>query len=127
MPRSYINAGLFAKYPFEFYGRTKLFPLIGLDYAASISGRLKLAKKKEYTFNGENGHPEANALSSLWFKGGGGIDFDIGKTAYLRSELIYGLRGANTFEKFCADNTPSNVNTNAGHGLDFKIGVGAKF
>jgi len=127
MPRLYINAGLFAKYPFEFYRHTKLFPLLGLDYAASISGKLKLTDKKEYTLDGANGHPEANALSSLWFKAGGGIDFDIGKAAYLRSELIYGLRGANTFEKFCADNTPSNVNTNAGHGLDFKIGVGAKF
>ena len=127
MPRSCINAGLFAKYPFEYYGRVKLFPLLGLDYIASISGKLKLANKKEYTLDGANGRPEANALSSLWFKVGGGIDFGMGKTVYLRSELIYGLRGANAFEKFCADNTPSNAIADIGHGLDFKIGAGAKF
>jgi len=115
MPRSYINIGAFAKYPLKCGEHVKIFPLMGLDYAASISGKIKYS------------NPEANALSSLWFKFGGGIDFDMGKTIYLRSELIYGLRAANTFEHFCADRLQSDVEAKFGQEFGVKIGVGARF
>ena len=127
MPRTYINAGLFAKYPFSFFERIKLFPLLGLDYEMSISGKLKYANSDDYVFDGANDHPEANSLSSLWFKLGGGIDFDMGKTVYLRSELIYGLRAANSFEHFCADRLQSETWAEFGQGVAVKIGVGARF
>jgi hypothetical protein len=126
MPRACISVGAFAKYPFEFYGRAKLFPLIGLDYAAAVSGKFNYAGG-EYALDGANGRPEASSLSSLWFKFGGGADFALGKNVYLRSALIYGLRGANSFERHCADNAPSGASAVFGHGIDFKIGVGSKF
>jgi hypothetical protein len=122
MARSHINIGLFAKYP------SKLFPITGIDYAAATSGKIKYPNNGgEYTFDGANGQPDISALSALWFKFGGGIDIGLGKKMYLRAELLYGLRAATAFEEYCAKETKSNVTAMGGQGVDFKIGVGAKF
>jgi hypothetical protein len=126
MPRACINAGLFAKFPFTLYGGVKLFPLFGLDYEASISGKIKNPDGSEYIFDGADDRPDANALSSLWFKAGAGIDFGMGKTMYLRSEFIYGVRAANTFESLCADRI-QEVWAEFGQGFAVRIGIGAKF
>jgi hypothetical protein len=65
------------------YGRVKLFPLIGLDYETSISGEIKYPNGNgDYKLDGADGRPGANALSSLWFKIGGGIDFAMGPNLY---------------------------------------------
>jgi len=127
MMRSYINIGIFAKYPFNSYSRIKLFPLIGLDYEASISGKIEYSEgNTDYSLDGTNGHTAATALSSLWFKIGGGIDFAMGTTVYLRSELIYGMRAANEFEWDCVEKLPSDdgAYVRFGQGVAFKIGVG---
>jgi hypothetical protein len=126
MPRAGINAGLFAKFPFTLYGGVKLFPLLGLDYEASISGKIKNPDGSEYIFDGADDRPEANALSSLWFKFGAGIDLGMSRTMYLRSEFIYGVRAANTFESLCADRI-QDVWAAFGQGITVRIGVGAKF
>ncbi|GBU22046.1 hypothetical protein R80B4_01949 [Fibrobacteres bacterium R8-0-B4] len=126
MPRSYINIGAFAKYPLAVYERVKLFPLLGLEYEASISGNIKYDAGTEYALDGADGRPAANSLSALWFKIGAGIDFDMGNTLYLRSELIYGARAANEFEKFSADKQHSGAWAELGQGVAFKVGVGVR-
>jgi len=128
MTRSCINAGFFVKYPFNRYSRVKLFPLIGLDYEASISGQVKYENgDNEYALDGANGRPNANSLSSLWLKAGGGIDFAMGKTLYLRSEILYGARAANAFEHYCADKkTGGDAYAKFGQGVTFKAGVGIR-
>jgi len=127
MPRSYINIGALAKYPFVLDERVKFFPLLGIEYDACVSGKVKYKNGGgEYALDGTNDRPEASALSSAWFKLGAGIDFGLGKIVYLRAELIYGLRAANDFEEYCADKTPYNVNATGGDGVAFKIGIGVK-
>jgi len=130
MPRSYVNIGVFAKYPFDIAtGALKFFPLLGLDYEASISGKIRYSNGNgEYTMDGANGRPNANALSSLWLKIGGGIDVALGKTLYLRSEAAYGLRAANAFEYYCVEKLPAadDVSAKSGQGFVFKFGVGIK-
>ncbi|GBU21286.1 hypothetical protein R80B4_01175 [Fibrobacteres bacterium R8-0-B4] len=126
MPRASVNAGASVKYPFPVYDRVKLFPLLGLDYEMSISGGIKNVKGGDYTFDGADGRPAANSLSSLWLKLGAGIDFDMGKTVYLRSEVIYGLRAANEFEYFSADRLQSGAWAEFGQGLAVKIGAGVR-
>jgi hypothetical protein len=50
----------------------------------------------------------------------------MGKNIYLRSELIYGLRAANSFEYFCADKVQSGTWAEFGQGVAVKIGVGVR-
>jgi len=129
MPRSCINIGVFAKYPFDIAnGALKFFPLLGLDYEMSVSGSIKYSNRDgEYPFDGVNKRPGVNALSSLWFKTGGGIDLALGRILYVRSEIIYGLRPANSFEYYCVEKLPGgDVGAKFGQGVAVKVGAGIK-
>jgi hypothetical protein len=129
MRRTYAHGGLFVKYPMG-WERVKYFPLLGVEYEYSNSGELKYEYRSDYVFDGKNNRPAAKSLSALWFKFGGGVDFGLGESVYIRAEFLYGLRTANTFEKDFADNNYiDDVSGNAGlgHGLILKIGVGVKF
>ena len=121
MRRSYINIGVFAKYPFEI-GNVKLFPLLGIDYEASVSG------ERVY---GWGTVAMEEATSALWFKAGGGADLGLGDRMYLRAELLYGVRTANEFENVWKDKgakrTGLMVNAKLGHGGSVKVGAGFRF
>jgi hypothetical protein len=123
--RMSLNIGAFGKYPFDL-GSIKVFPLLGLDYEMAVSAKLNLANGGEYYFNGGNGRHAANDLSALWVKFGGGADFALGQTLYLRGELLYGVRMANNAENEDASIRP-NGTTLPGHGLTLKVGAGVKF
>jgi hypothetical protein len=126
MQRSYINGGVFVKYPIG-DGKIKLFPLVGIDYEASIFGKLKPENGSEYIFDGESGHPQASTLSVLWIKLGVGYDLYLTDNVYLRYELLYGFRTTSVFEEEYAAKNYSvgvNWNTRLGHGLTFKVGLG---
>jgi hypothetical protein len=130
-PRTYINIGVLGKYPL-IMRRVSLFPLLGFDYEYAVSGAIKFAESSdEAKLDGQDDKPDASTLSNFWFKLGAGIDFAMGKSVYLRGELVYGIRGANGFEQYCVDNkpddVPSDLTTKMGSGLSIKIGVGAKF
>jgi len=121
MSRLYFNIGVFAKYPVA-VGNIKLFPLAGIDYEASISG--KLVTNEEYPFDGKDGRYDANALSAVWFKFGGGMDAALGQKLYIRAELLYGLRGTNKFEETEAKNAGKNAKTKGAGGITARVGAG---
>jgi len=131
MQRTSVNIGAYGKYPITVssFGNLKAFPLLGIEYDASVSGKLVRASGSEYVFNGNDGRPKAGDLSALWFKFGGGVDVDLKEDMYLRSELLYGARTANTFEKDAVENSAesSTTKTRLGHGLTLRVGVGLKF
>jgi len=136
MSRSYVNIGIFAKYPIEVESvdffpllgidieaeSVNFFPLLGIDYEASISGErtseLGTFATKEST-------------SALWFKVGGGVDIGLSENVYLRGELLYGVRTASEFEnvwkKEETEQTGLMVNAKLGHGGAVKVGVGVRF
>jgi hypothetical protein len=121
MRRSGVNFGLFFKYPTVEYqaGKwiAKPYPLVGIDNELAAGGR-------ELWFDYGDIGGVYPGLSALWFKFGGGVDVGISKNTYLRSELLYGWRTANGFEK---DKAASNrAKTALGSGLDFKLGIGCK-
>jgi len=124
MPRSYINIGAFAKYPVA-VANLKLFPLIGIDYEASISGKRVYDEWREIELD--------ESTSATWFKFGGGGDFELGGHAYIRMELLYGWRTANDYENKKRDQYVENISnadelkTRPGNGLSLKAGVGVKF
>jgi hypothetical protein len=119
--RSHVNIGIFAKYPFEKWN-VKIFPLLGIDYEAYISG------ERVYDW-GEVKTKESK--SALWFKAGGGADVGLSERAYLRLELLYGVRTANEFENVWkskeAEFTGFTVKTKLGHGVSARVGAGVRF
>jgi hypothetical protein len=125
-----FNVGVFLKYPVTagLPRNMTLFPLAGIDYAASLSGKFKYVDGREYTFDGEDTRPDAGGLSALWFKFGGGLDVGLTENLYLRTELLYGVRTANPFEKDGVENSgsPATTETRRGHGLTMRVGVGVK-
>jgi hypothetical protein len=125
MPRSYINIGVFAKYPID-AGSINFFPLAGIDYDASISGKRKYAGGKEVELD--------YATSAVWLKLGAGADFALGNSAYIRVELLYGWRTANEYENEMRNryiteynSNADNVKTRQGNGPDLKAGFGVRF
>ena len=125
MQRTYLHFDLFVKYPFG-AGAVKFFPLMGIGYELSTSGKLQFPDGEHYVFNGKNGRLSSNALSAMWVRLGGGLDFDIGRGVYLRSEFLYGMRTANAYENDVAASTGDGW-TMPGHGFTLKIGIGMRF
>jgi hypothetical protein len=125
MQRSYLHLDLFVKYPFG-AGTVKFFPLMGIGYELSTSGKLQFPDEEHYVFNGKNERLGSNALSAMWVRLGGGLDFDIGRGVYLRSEFLYGMRTANAYENDVAASTGDGW-TMPGHGFTLKIGIGMRF
>jgi hypothetical protein len=123
MSRTYLNFGVLLKHPF--YGGL-VFPLIGVDYEASVSGKLEYANGNVYRFDIKNWRHDVYSLSALWFKLGGGLDIKIVENAYIRVETLYGFRTANTFEKYDAS-VNNHAETRTGHGLTCRLGAGFKF
>jgi len=126
MERTYLNIGVFGKYPFG-SGRVRYFPLLGIDYEASVSGRLVYDNGAEYEFDGARASTDAGALSALWVKFGGGVDIDWSQNFYFRAELLYGLRTANDFEKINAGYSSYGGTPRQGSGMTLKAGLGYKF
>jgi len=124
MERSYLHIGVTMKYPFG-AGWVKFSPLIGLDYDLSIGGTIKHADNDNYVFNGKNERLGSNAFSAMWVRIGGGLDFDVSRSVYLRSEFLYGMRTANDWEHDAASD--GSGQTMAGHGFTLKMGAGIRF
>lgn len=121
--RSYMNIGVLTKYPVA-AGSVKLFPLLGIDYEAVVSGEFKYANGDGY---GVGDRPAASNLSAFWVKLGGGVDFNISESVYLRAQLLYGLRMPNNLEKEGADFNNYNGKAITGQGFTVRTGVGVDF
>jgi hypothetical protein len=132
MQRTSLILSLYGKYPFAI-GQSQsitLFPLLGFDYEASLSGKLEYKTNKTYTFDGEGTRPNASALSAAWVKAGGGCDFNLNDNIYLRAEALYGFRSANTFENDMSKlekNDGVAAESKFGAGISVKIGAGYRF
>jgi hypothetical protein len=110
------NIGLLGKYPFVLSERLSVFPLLGIDYQATISVRDE--DHSNVIIAGEK-------YSALWFKLGGGLDFAITSKYYIRAEAMYGIRLENQAEKDAKDK--ANADILLGHGPTIRLAIGYMF
>jgi hypothetical protein len=125
MPRSSLNIGVYAKYPNIGLGKNiAIYPILSIDYDLAVSGKLEYTDGSKYVFDdrNEDGY-SANALSALWVKAGGGADYYVSTSAYIRGELLYGARMANAYEKGVMEKYGAEK-TRLGHGLTVRVGAG---
>jgi hypothetical protein len=127
MQRSILNFGVYAKYPNIGFGKNiNLYPILSIDYELAISGKLEYTNDNKYLFDDRNKDGYAgSALSALWVKIGGGADYYLTQSAYIRAELLYGARPANAYEQGNVDKYDAD-GTRLGHGLTVRAGAGVK-
>jgi hypothetical protein len=124
-----LNIGLLGKYPIAVGDRISVFPLFGIDYQVTVAGKVD---DTDIADLGDNPfYPsKPGELSALWFKGGIGADFGITGHLFLRSDLLYGLRVPNKYEKDLRDDATGGGITakpRLGNGLTVKIALGYTF
>jgi hypothetical protein len=111
-----LRGSAYLKYPFTVSPMFTLFPLLGADYDLCF-----LARKDD-----DRDAKAMDALNTLWFKAGIGLDTHFTDHLFLRTELLYGIRLPNKMEEYLKD-TRQDVNWMLGHGGDFKIAIGYRF
>jgi opacity protein-like surface antigen len=122
-----LRGGVYLKLPFALSGRFTLYPLAGADYElflAAFKGDDRDAKFPTGTTAQDTGPLEA--LSTVSFKLGAGLDTLLTDHLFLRTELLYGIRLPNKFEQY-QDDVYTDVDSKLFHGGDFKIAIGYRF
>jgi hypothetical protein len=76
-----FNMGILAKYPF-YLNNITLFPALGADYQLWL----------QHTENGKNTPGDLSANNALWLKVGGGIDYHLTRSFFLRGELLWSAK-----------------------------------
>jgi hypothetical protein len=124
MRRTYINFGILMKCPIG-ERSVRFAPIVGFDYELSTYGEL-LYSDGHWSKLGNR-----SDLSALCFIVGGGLDVDLGKNTYLRSELLWSDR--REVYRFERDNVEMEKayskgveSVDGGAGI-LKLGIGYKF
>jgi hypothetical protein len=119
--RATVNIGVYAKYPNFNLGTVRAFPLLGAEYAATVSGKMTRAGGNEEPFDGRDGRRKPSDFNTWRITLGGGADVGLTDNLFLRAEFLYGIRTANTHE------TSLSNETMLGHGPTVRVGTGFRF
>jgi len=76
-----FDIAILAKYPF-YLNNITLFPALGADYQLWLL----------HTENGKTVSGDLSANNALWLKAGGGIDYNITRSLFLRAELLWSVK-----------------------------------
>jgi len=122
-----LRGSVYLKYPFTLSPRFSLFPLLGVDYDLYLLAKKSDDRDAQFPVSSGNQNATAfDALNTLWFKAGAGLDTFFNDHLFLRTELLYGLRLPNNMEKYLRDTRP-DVDWMLEHGGDFKVAIGYRF
>ncbi|MDL2229690.1 hypothetical protein LJC14_05520 [Treponema sp. OttesenSCG-928-L16] len=83
---SSMNIGILGKYPFVL-NKFTLYPLAGVSYQIFFSGDYG----DEYT-NEAKVKTKASDFNTLWFHVGGGVNYELPKSLYVKFEALYGFK-----------------------------------
>jgi len=104
-----------------------LFPLLGVDYDLYLMAKKDDDRDAKFPISSANQDAKPiEALNTLWFKAGAGLDTFFNDNLFLRTELMYGIRLQNEMEKYLYDSR-SDVTGMLGNGGDFRIAIGYRF
>jgi len=136
---SWIDISLLGKFPVELSPRITVFPLAGVAYRIMLTGGIP---RNEITLRRDFGNLDHGVsfnparANALWFRLGGGMDFSLSETMFLRGNFTYGIRLRNRWENDMIDNSPyarliginliesTYDSARLGHGVDITVGIG---
>jgi hypothetical protein len=111
-----VDIALLGKFPIEIGDSLSIFPLLGVDYQATLSVKDKNGKEAD----------SPGDFSALWVKAGAGLDFSLTDSFFLRFEALYGIRLPNKVETDITEKD-SNAKALLGHGPTIKLAAGFRF
>ena len=114
--QSYFDLGILAKYPFPLR-RVSIFPLLGFQYT------IKLFEWDDEIIGIDVDYP----LDNLFIKFGGGIDYMLGNSLFIRGTFFYRFKLINGFEVANKKQNPNDIVKYSAHGPQIRIGIGYKF
>ena len=120
-----LRGSAYLKLPFSLSSSITLFPLLGVDYDFYLRARRDDDRDAVFPISNSTSNAKAReALNTLWFKAGIGLDTALTNRLFIRTEFLYGLRLPNKMEKYLKDVRDSETKKMFTHGGDFKIAVG---
>lgn len=111
-----FSLGLLGKFPIKVGEKVTLFPALGLDLQLCLSAEDEGVKADD-----------PDKLNTIYVRFGGGIDFNLTDTLFIRGTILYGIRIQNELESDLADSMGSGAEANLGHGPAVKLAIGFKF
>jgi opacity protein-like surface antigen len=122
-----LRGGAYLKLPFTISKMFTLYPLLGADYELFFMALKDDDRDAKFPVSaGTQDASPMEALSTVSFKLGAGLDTFFTDHLFLRTELMYGLRLPNKLEQY-QDDLYTDIESKLFHGGDFKIAVGYRF
>jgi outer membrane protein W len=113
-----FSLALFGKYPFTLNEKFTLFPLAGLEYQITLMQSRQPEGRRQYDrTDPERGETDANGKTyalpvwnSLFIVVGGGMDYQLSSSMFIRTELLYGFRLQTFYEIDALEKARKGVN-----------------
>jgi hypothetical protein len=117
-----LDLALLGKYPIMINNELTVFPLLGAKYRVVVS-----IKDKD-----ENKSNNPGDASTLFVQAGGGADYALSDTMYLRGQVLYDLnlgisKSQDDTVKSAKTQGASDAAARLGHGIDVNVMVGFRF
>jgi len=102
-----LDLSLLGKYPFTLNDRFTVFPLAGVEYQIALEETRKPSEKGRKRYDRTDGIRESDsdgdpyslsAWNSFFVVIGGGVDYQIVSSLFVRAELLYGFRLPTAYE-----------------------------
>ncbi|MDR1399381.1 MAG: outer membrane beta-barrel protein [Treponema sp.] len=122
-----LRGGVYLKLPLSLSSRFSLYPLAGADYELFMAAFKNDDRDAKFPISTSTQDAKPlEALSTVSFKLGVGLDTFLSDHLFLRTELLYGIRVPNKFEQY-QDDLYTDVDSKLFHSGDFKIAIGWRF
>jgi hypothetical protein len=125
-----LGFSLLGKYPIEM-GPITLFPLLGITYNMVLTSKMKNKYNDRLEEIDEKTGPNFYHQSQFGLLAGGGLDFPLTDTLYLRGEALFGLYFANKVlrdMRYEENEDPfTKAKTTPGFGPRIKLAAGYRF
>jgi opacity protein-like surface antigen len=120
--------GAHLKLPFTLSDMFTLYPLAGVRYDLYLHSEKSDGRDAEFPTGGDGKTSDAmEALSTVTFSLGAGLDTFFTDHLFLRTELLYGISLPNKMDVYLKDSRSADVDWQLSHSGDFKIAVGWRF
>ena len=122
-----LRGSAYLKLPFTLSPMFSIFPLLGAEYDLYLHSHKTDGRDAKFPISATNQEASAtDALNTIWFKTGIGLDTFFNDHLFLRTQIFYGIRLPNNMERYLNDTRP-DVEWMLEHGGDFKIAIGYRF